>query len=161
MSDEYGSTADTLRHAQRVGELLAPLIADLVGRSVSHDKSKTVEPELSVFNEYTPKLRDSTYGSEEYREFLQGMGEGLAHHYTTNRHHPEHHDGGIEGMTLVDLLEMLADWKAAGERHANGSMVRSLRVQRERFAIGDSLLRVLENTARYYGWLDQAREVSE
>lgn len=145
--------ADTLKHSQRVGELMGALIKELIDRSLCHDRSKTESPELEVFNEYTPKLRESTYGSDEYKSFLAGMGEGLAHHYAHNRHHPEHFADGIDGMTLVDLIEMLADWKAAGERHANGSMVRSLEVQQARFGIGDQLLQILTNTATEYGWL--------
>src|SRR5215204_3272574 len=104
---EYDSTPDTLKHSLRVGELMGQPIRELVDRSVRHDRSKIKEPELSVFNEYTPKLRDSTYGSDEYKGFLASMGEGLKHHYANNRHHPEHFDNGINGMTLIDLIEML------------------------------------------------------
>ena len=149
----YDSTADTLTHARRVGNLMAPLIQDLISRSLLHDESKTQPPELDTFNEYTPKLKDSTYGSDEYKGFLAAMGEGLQHHYAHNRHHPEHFPDGVEGMTLVDLIEMLADWKAAGERHANGSMERSLALQQGRFGIGDQLQFILENTAKAYGWV--------
>lgn len=105
----YDSTADTLKHAQRVGELMTQPIGELVDRSVCHDRSKTEDPELAVFNEYTPKLRDSTYGSEEYKRYLSEMSHGLSHHYANNRHHPEHFEDGVAGMTLVDLIEMLAD----------------------------------------------------
>ncbi|TDB85426.1 hypothetical protein E1091_16885 [Micromonospora fluostatini] len=130
-------------------------ILELSGRSVRHDLSKTREPELAVFNQYTPRLRTLTYGSEEYRRCLAKMKPALDHHYAHNRHHPEHFADGISGMTLVDLIEMLADWKAAGERVADGSLVRSLKVQRERFAIDDQLLQILTNTARHFGWLDE------
>lgn len=154
----YDSTADTLKHSQRVGELLIQVITDLAERSVRHDRSKTEPPELEVFNEYTPKLKTSTYGSDEYKGFLSEMGEGLRHHYETNRHHPEHYADGIGGMTLVDLIEMLADWKAATERHDDGSLVRSLVIQRERFGISYQLLDVLQNTAREFGWLGKEPE---
>ncbi len=150
---DYDSTADTLKHSLRVGELMGQAIKELVERSVQHDRSKTEAPELAVFNEYTPKLKNSTYGSDEYKGFLAAMGDGLAHHYAHNRHHPEHHDHGVNGMTLVDLIEMLADWKAAGERHANGNLTRSLEVQTERFGLSPQLLRILTNTAAWYGWL--------
>jgi hypothetical protein len=153
-SPAYDSTADTLKHAARVGELIAPVVAELVARSVRHDRSKTEPPELEIFNEFTLKLRDSTYGSVEYRSFLNAMGEGLEHHYAHNPHHPEHYAEGIAGMTLVDLLEMLADWRAATERHADGSLVKSLGVQRDRFGISDQLAAVLWNTARHFRWLD-------
>jgi hypothetical protein len=51
---------------------------------------------------------------------------------------------------------MLADWKAATERHANGDLLRSLQIQRERFGISEQLLQVLHNTAVHFGWIDQA-----
>lgn len=57
------------------------------------------------------------------------------------------------GMTLVDLIEMLADWKAATERHEDGDLARSLVIQQERFGISDQLARILENTAVHFEWL--------
>ena len=150
----YDSTADTLKHAQRVGELMVQVVGELIRRVPIHDKSKTEQPELDVFNEYTPKLRDSTFGSDEYKEFLEGMGEGLAHHYEHNRHHPEHFEDGVDGMTLVDLVEMICDWRAATERHENGSIRRSLEVQQPRFGISDQLRAILTNTVEYFGWMD-------
>lgn len=150
----YDSTADTLKHALRVGELMGQLIRELVDRSVRHDRSKTEDPELAVFNEFTPKLRDSTYGSDEYKGFLAEMRVGLDHHYAANRHHPEHFEDGVSGMTLVDLIEMLADWRAATERHADGSLINSLKIQKSRFGISDQLDAIMWNTAREFRWLD-------
>ena len=103
-------------------------------------------------DEYTPKLRHSTYGRDEYKGFLEGMGEGLAHHYAVNRHHPEHFTDGILGMTLVDLIEMLADWKAATERHDDGNLARSMLVNTDRFDISAQLVQILVNTADHFGW---------
>lgn len=150
----YDSTGETLKHSQRVGELLADAIEDLLHRSTCHDRSKTEEPELAIFNEYTPKLKEVTYGSEEYKGYLKAMGTALEHHYAHNRHHPEYQVDGINGMSLVDLIEMLADWKAAGERHSDGSLARSLVIQQERFGIGDQLMGILRNTADDLGWSD-------
>lgn len=153
MTDPYDSTPDTLRHSVRVGELMVQAITELAQRSVCHDRSKIEPPERDVFDEYTPKLKRSTYGSEEYKGFLAAMGEGLAHHYAHNRHHPEHFPNGVAGMTLVDLIEMLADWKAATERHDDGSLDRSLTIQNERFGIDPQLATILRNTADWFGWL--------
>jgi hypothetical protein len=59
------------------------------------------------------------------------MGDGLKHHYSHNRHHPEFFgEDGVDGMTLVDLIEMLADWKAATERHDDGDLAKSLEIHR-------------------------------
>lgn len=152
MSD-FDSAADTLRHIVRVAELLNGVAADVAARGPAHDASKLVDPEKATFDEFTPKLKHSTYGSDEYKGFLAEMRVGLDHHYAHNRHHPEHFEEGVAGMTLVDLIEMLADWKAATERHEDGDLARSLEIQRERFGISDQLAQVLENTARALGWI--------
>jgi hypothetical protein len=149
----YDSTGDTLRHSLRVGELMVQAINELSQRSVAHDLSKTQPPEVGYFNEYTPRLREMEYGSDEYRQCLADMKPALDHHYANNRHHPERFENGVNDMTLVDLIEMLADWKAAGERNKNGSLEKSLVIQKDRFGLSDQLLGVLENTARHFDWL--------
>ncbi|HEY2086261.1 MAG TPA: DUF5662 family protein [Mycobacterium sp.] len=147
------STVDTLRHSRRVDELLLQMVASVHDRITKHDASKLEDPEKAIFDEYGPKLKTSTYGSDEYKGFLAEMRVALDHHYANNRHHPEHFEDGVAGMTLVDLVEMLADWKAASERHADGDLAVSLRIQRERFGLSDQLASILENTARAAGWI--------
>jgi len=156
MDCPYDSTLDTLMHSRRVDELLLSVVAALQSRVTRHDLSKMEPPEKDVFDRVTPRLKASTYGSTEYKGFLADMGEGLAHHYASNLHHPEHFDNGIDGMTLVDLIEMLVDWKAATERHADGDLVRSLGIQADRFDIAPQLSAVLANTAREFGWTPDA-----
>lgn len=154
MSD-YDSRPETFRHSQRVGELMMRPIKELLDRSICHDRSKTEPPELDVFNEFTPKLKNTTYGSNEYKGYLEAMGVGLKHHYEHNRHHPEFFSNGVNGMTLVDLIEMLADWKAATERHDDGDLAKSLEIQRHRFGLSDQLVDILRNTAVRFGYLDK------
>lgn len=149
---DYDSRPETIAHIERVGDLLAQVEQDLRVRARGHDLSKLIPPELDMSNEYTPKLKASTYGSDEYKGYLAGMAEGLRHHYEHNRHHPEHFPDGINDMTLVDLIEMLCDWKAATERHADGDMARSLKIQQERFGISDQLAQVLHNTVESFHW---------
>lgn len=149
----YDSRAETLAHSRRVGELIVQLVEQLLYRATHHDLSKTEPPELDIFNEYTPKLKDVTYGSDEYKGYLAAMGPALAHHYAHNSHHPEHHRNGVSDMTLVDLIEMLADWKAATERHTDGSLRHSLTIQQTRFNISDQLMSILTRTATEALWL--------
>jgi hypothetical protein len=151
--EQYDSTLDTMRHSRRVDELLLQVVVALQERVTRHDLSKMAPPEKAVFDRVTPLLKSSTYGSEQYKASLVDMGQGLAHHYGANRHHPEHYPSGISGMTLVDLIEMLADWKAATERHDDGSLARSLTIQQSRFAISPQLMDILTNTAVMFGWL--------
>lgn len=147
------STLATLRHSRRVDELLLQLIQELQQRLHKHDESKLHDPEKAIFDEFSPKLRDTTYGSDEYKGYLAEMGKALEHHYANNRHHPEHFDNGVDGMTLVDIVEMLCDWKAATERHADGDLARSLEIQQERFGLTHQLRAILTNTAVEAGWL--------
>lgn len=149
----YDSKEDTLKHIGRVRELLDHCRSNLHKRMVYHDQSKLASPEKEIFDEMTPKLAGSTYGSDEYKEFLKQMKPALDSHYTYNSHHPEHYKDGINGMSLFDVLEMLMDWKAAGERHNNGSIERSLEVNEKRFKISPDLHRILRNTAVEMGWI--------
>lgn len=153
MNATYDSHEDTTTHINRVRELIEICRENLNLRASCHDLSRLHSPEKEIFDEMTPKLKDSTYGSEEYKGFLAKMKPALDHHYAHNSHHPEHYPHGIHGMSLLDLLEMLCDWKAAGERHADGSVERSLRVNKDRFHIDPQLQDILENTAREFGWL--------
>lgn len=157
----YDSRPDTWQHIHTVQGFLGEVITDLQARAHKHDQSKLVSPEREVFDEYTPRLKDSTYGSDEYKSFLVGMGEGLKHHYEVNDHHPEHFEAegathgarGIEAMDLVQVTEMLCDWKAATMRHADGDLERSIRQNAERFGYGNEMKRLLLNTAAAFGWL--------
>lgn len=151
----YDSHEDTTKHIERVRELVELCRENLNCRKSIHDLSKLHAPEKPIFDEMTPKLKDSTYGSEEYKSFLVQMKPALDHHYAKNPHHPEHYANGIDGMSLLDLLEMLCDWKAASERHADGNMLRSLVVNKERFSVGPQLQSILVNTARELGFINE------
>lgn len=149
---KYDSTSDTNEHISHVQKFLSNIQNAIGIRLHIHDQSKLQEPEKSMYDEYTPKLRAMTYGSDEYRQCLKDMGAALKHHYEHNSHHPEHYPNGINGMSLLDIIEMLADWKAAGLRHADGSMQQSLEVNKERFGISPQLAKILENTVKELGW---------
>ena len=148
----YDSTLDTESHQRRVNQLLTEIERVIARSARCHDASKLGPDEKPAFDEFTPGLKDSTYGSEKYKARLAALGPALSHHYAVNSHHPEHYPDGVDGMTLIDLIEMLADWKAAGERHANGSIEKSLAHNRGRFQIGPQLHRILCNTVEAMGW---------
>lgn len=110
---EYDCTNDVLAHKNRVSWWISWINYILVWRAKHHDESKLLPPEKDIFDEYTPKLKELKFGSDEYKSALEKMGEGLRHHYDNNPHHPEHFKKGIDDMTLWDLTEMVADWMAA------------------------------------------------
>lgn len=140
----------TFRHIERVRNLLNLMAIDLIRRGEQHDQSKLESPEVELFTEFTPKLAASTYGSSEYEGFRQSMWPALEHHYAKNSHHPEHWPNGINDMNLLDLLEMFCDWKAAGERHNNGNILKSIEVNANRFNISPQLVRIFQNTAKVF-----------
>ena len=150
----YDSTQDTIQHIERVVQYLGIVIEELQARGMRHDQSKLKPPEKEIFDAVTPKLAGLTYGSDEYKAALVEMGEALRHHYRHNRHHPEHFPGGVTDMSLIDMLEMLCDWKAASERHGNGDMAESLNINAKRFGIERQLGVILANTAQDLGWID-------
>jgi len=136
----------TREHIRTVQCIMGVVIEDLIERQRVHDKSKLESPEVEVFDEFTPKLAASTYGSEEYKGFLAEMKVGLDHHYAANSHHPEHFPDGIRGMSLLDVIEMLCDWKAATLRHNDGDIRKSIEINQRRFGYSDDLKAIFLNT---------------
>lgn len=55
-------------------------------------------------------------------------------------------DRGILGMSLLDLTEMLCDWKAATMRHNDGDIRKSIEINQKRFGYSDELKQILLNT---------------
>lgn len=86
---ELATNAQTWDHIDVVMRLLASAQIELMKRQFTHDRSKLDNPEVGTFVEFTPKLKGSTYGSDEYKSFLAAMKPALDHHYSHNRHHPE------------------------------------------------------------------------
>jgi hypothetical protein len=150
----YDSTIDTKEHIARVAGNLNLISFNLSHRSIVHDASKLKTPEKEAFDILTPRLKNLQYGSEEYRASLRELKPALEHHYQYNSHHPEHWPNGVADMSLMDILEMLADWKAAGERHVPpNSLENSIAHNAERFHLSPELTKILFSTARELNWI--------
>lgn len=150
--EELETNAATQQHINLVRSLLRRAAVELLLRGEVHDLSKFSTEEVQAFVEFTPKLKGSTYGSEEYKGFLRDMKPALDHHYANNRHHPEHFgDEGLGGMTLFDVLEMFLDWTASSRRHADGDIMRSIDINEKRFGMSEQLAKIFRNTARDFG----------
>lgn len=148
MVKRYDSAKDTLKHIKRVRLYIKKCMKELSKRTKLHDRDKIHNStEKALFDEFTPKLKDCTYGSSEYKSFLAGLKPALDEHYAINRHHPEHFIDGINSMNLIDLLEMICDWKAASERHTDGDIFRSIELNQNRFGYSYDLKTILINTA--------------
>lgn len=139
---------ETQKHIEVVRKYIRFIIDKIELRGVRHDASKLESPEVELFAEMTPKLASTTYGSEEYKETLEKLKPTLEHHYSVNRHHPEHFVNGINDMNLIDIVEMFCDWKASTLRHNDGNLLKSIEINVERFHIDEQLKQILLNTAR-------------
>jgi Family of unknown function (DUF5662) len=150
---DYDSTIDTILHINRVRSLLGQSAIRLLERGSKHDPSKLEQPEKAIFDAVGNRLAVITYQGEEYKQSLAELKVALDHHYLQNTHHPDHYLNGINGMSLFDLVEMLMDWKAAGERHPNGmNIARSIELSSQRFSVGGQLKQILLNRAKEIGW---------
>ena len=145
-NEEKLTNYETLSHIKNVSVLLTEMSKKLIDRASEHDNSKLVSPEVEIFTEFTPKLSKCTYGSDEYNEYLKEMKVALDHHYSKNSHHPEHYENGINDMDILDLFEMLCDWKAATLRHNDGDIYKSIEINSKRFGYGEQLKKILLNT---------------
>jgi len=139
---------ETQKHIENVRKFIRYMTDKLTQRGVDHDSSKLVSPEVDLFAQYTKKLSKVVYNGDEYKQFLENLKPALDHHYATNRHHPEHFQNGITDMTLIDIVEMFCDWKAATLRMNDGNLLKSIEQNAERFNIDGQLKQILLNTAR-------------
>jgi len=148
MNEKEITILQTKEHIGEVRKELLGVINNIADRAEKHDASKMSDIEVDTFVEFTPKLKGSTYGSEEYKGFLAQMKPALDHHYANNSHHPEFSSNGILGMSLFDLIEMICDWRAATRRHADGDILKSIEINQKRFGYGNELKRIFLNTVK-------------
>ena len=139
---------ETQKHIEKVRKYIRIMTDRLTTRGVNHDAAKLESPEVEIFAEHTDCLKDLEYNSPEYKAHLDAMKVALDHHYATYRHHPEHFQNGITDMNLIDLVEMLCDWKAAAERQHNGNLLTSIEQNAIRFKMSDQLKQILVNTVK-------------
>ena len=149
---KYDSRIDTMKHKNYVFDILNIIfIQELFKRASFHDDSKLEEPEKSTYDKYVPMLQKVKYGSDEYYEITKKMKEeGLSHHHKVNRHHPEHFQNGIEGMNLIDLVEMVCDWFAASLRSDTPFVEGGFDNNVKRFNIPPMLEMIIRNTYTDY-----------
>lgn len=160
MSEPYDSTDDTVKHQNRVRDLLAEVRQTLRDRAGVHDASKLLPPEKQAFDKETPTLRETEYGTEEYKAARARLGGALQHHYQVNDHHPQYWladaeplSAAWERMPLPALIELLADWKASSERNLSGCLARSIQVAEDEMGLPANLASIFRSTAWYLGWL--------
>lgn len=148
----YDCTEDVHKHITLVRQKLDDVMFNLTERQEKHDQSKLESPEKEGYDQMVPRLQDVEYGTQEYTDTLKEFKYVTEHHWNYNKHHPEHYVNGINDMSLLDLVEMLADWKVASSQTKKGNILRSIEIGRERFEISNQLYFILLNTVKELGW---------
>jgi Family of unknown function (DUF5662) len=136
---------DLVQHKQWVAENMQTAATELFQRATIHDNSKFSPEEFELYDRLFPELQKYAYGTSELKAVYTQLGPALNHHLKVNQHHPEYHENGINGMNLIDLIEMVCDWMAASKRSKTG-IERGLEINKERYGIGDQLFEIVKNT---------------
>lgn len=141
-------------HRLRVAKYLTRIVNDITARAVTHDDSKLTADELGPYSEVVGEFDQHPYGTPGYDAAKQKIRPAIEHHYANNRHHPEHFECGVNDMNLVDILEMLCDWKSATQNHKEtGTIEQSIQIGIEKYGISPQLAQIMRNTAKDYGLL--------
>ena len=143
-----------LLHKQSVEFYMMRISELIIKRGKSHDDSKLEPEEFDVFYKASPMLTGIEFGSPEYIEMVGRIGKK---HYSKNSHHPNFYESGIDGMSLLDIIEMLSDWKSASYLHgkSGNNILKSLEINKERFGISDQLYNILVNTVYELNWAEK------
>ena len=133
--------ARVTRHIMTVQSRMRAIARRILNRADSHDLSKFAPDELGGMIEIDAIAEESGLNSPQYMEAIKGPAIGL--HRSRHSHHPEFHSDGIKDMSLLDLIEMVCDWKAANQvrghpegRQSVNMMIRRLELKDEyRFVV--------------------------
>ena len=144
---------DTLAHISEVQENLAEIRSELERRGLAHDRSKLLSIEFDGFCKTRSKFKKANFGSPEYQKCVDEIKPSIEHHYKSNRHHTSFFKNGFADMNLIDILEMLADWKAASRRSPDLSFKGSLPKAFKKYNIPENMQQHITGTLEYLGWL--------
>lgn len=136
IEDQVKTIITIKRHITLVQKFLVSLAKQLEKRAIEHDVSKFNEDEFFGFVQINRVAREHKYGSDEYRASLNAVEPNpIKLHYSRNSHHPEYHKNGVSDMSLIDIIEMVIDWKAASLTYGQSSLEESLEVSIKRFRL--------------------------
>ena len=89
------------------------------------------------------RFRYALYGTSEYEKILNENKELIKLHFFKNDHHPEHFED-YRSMSLLALIEMFADWKAAIKKQPNGNIEKSFEVAQKKYGMSNEILKFLK-----------------
>lgn len=153
MNTDFDVLCDLILHVSEVQENLELVASELRQRGFAHDRTKFQDPEFSAFVSTRERFKTANYGTKEYEDVTAAIRPAIDHHYQNNRHHTAFHENGINDMNLIDIFEMLADWKAASRRSPDKDFKDTLNHAFKKYKIDKQLGQLIKNTLKYLGWI--------
>lgn len=154
MKVDFDYLCDIILHVSEVSENMETIASELRKRGITHDRTKFQELEFDAFVSTRDKFKKANYGSPEYQECVDQIKPAIDHHHSNNRHHPDFHPAGIKDMTLVDICEMISDWKAASRRSPSRKFEDTLDYNFKKYGIEGQLAKIITNTLTSMGWIN-------
>ena len=130
-------------HTRSIRTNLAKITSDLTRRASVHDDLKLGDDQLDRYIARHQEIHPLPYDAPERKEVEAKYKDLIEAHHKQYRHHPEHFEHGIDDMNLVDVIEMLCDWAAAG-----ADIEKSLKVNEKKYSVSPQLMKLLKNTIR-------------
>lgn len=135
-----------INHRYYVKFFITKIVEELQHRANVHDFSKYLDDESIGFIKAVPYTKIKWGSNDIPDDIAESLKDSLAIHHARNDHHPEHFQNGIEDMDLIQLLELVCDWRAAMIRHENFDIEETICVGQARFKFCNTIARILENT---------------
>jgi hypothetical protein len=155
MNTEMDFLCETILHVSEVSENLETIASELRKRGVAHDRTKFHALEFDAFVSTREMFKKASYGTPEYQACVDAVRPAVDHHHENNRHHTGFHPNGVNDMTLIDLAEMIADWKAAERRSPDRKLNDTLAYAFNKYGVGEQLGKILRNTLAALGWTEE------
>jgi len=130
-------------HRQKVFNALDNFASAIDNRAVTHDVTRYDPSEIGL---------GEPEESPAYKMALE-------QHLTRNSYYPSFYEGGFDEMTMLDMLEFLAEIKASSEE-AGIDFLESLDDMKDNFSISESNYKLLLRTAEDLGWT-QAQNIRQ
>jgi len=153
MNMEFDFLCDTVLHIGEVAENLEEVASELKKRGLAHDRTKLQQLEFDGFVSTREKFKKANYGTPEYKECVELTRPAVNHHYENNRHHTGFHKNGLNDMTLIDIIEMIADWKAAARRSPDKTLKDTLDYAFKKYGFDAQMQTIVNNTLKQLGWI--------
>lgn len=145
---DYDSQEEAIRAWNTRPTISVERVEEIIKDCLQTDCMDSLQsPELEGFDIITKELKSLVFGSKEYKTVLLEQKDIIQYHYKNNSHHPEHYKNKINDMSLLDLLEIIIDWKAAGLRH-NGNLFKSIDICADKYNFSPQLKQIFINTAK-------------